>query len=63
MFGSVFCIINLKQIEINRIYNQSLIQTEKSQPFCQWTLPETQFPALSVYPQVGISRSASETDV
>ena len=42
------------------------MQTEKSQPSGQWIMPETQltsFPALSVYPRVRISLSASETDV
>ena len=41
------------------------MQTEKSQPLGQQIMPETQwtlFPALSVYPRVGISLSASETD-
>ena len=39
--------------------------TEKSQPSSQRIIPETRytsFPALSVYPRVGISLSASETD-
>ena len=42
------------------------MQTEKSQPEDQLMLPETKFtkfPALSIDPRVGISRSASERDV
>ena len=41
------------------------METEKSQPSGQRIMPETRqtsFPALSVHPWVGISRSASETD-
>ena len=41
------------------------MQTEKSQPEDQRLMPETrftEFPALSVYPRVGISLSSSETD-
>ena len=50
---------------INRIYHWSLMQTEKSQPEGKWMMPETrftEFPALSIDPLVGISRSALETD-
>ena len=50
---------------INRIYQRSLMQTEKSQPEGKWIMPETRFTsflALFVDPRVGISRSASETD-
>ena len=43
------------------------MQTEKSQTEDQRVMPATrfftEFPALSVNPRVGISRSASETDV
>ena len=42
------------------------MQTEKSQAKVKRIMPETrftEFPALSVDPRVGISRSASETDV
>ena len=53
---------------INRIHHWSPIQTEKSQPSCKRIMPETRFnivfgiipkvgtsfPALSVYPKVGI---------
>ena len=49
----------------NRIFHRSPIQTEKSQPEGKRIMPETRFtkfPALSVDPRVGISRSASETD-
>ena len=49
----------------NRINHRSLMQTEKSQPEGKRIMPETRFtsfPALSVDPRVGISRSASETD-
>ena len=41
------------------------MQTEKSQPKGERIMSETrftEFPALSVDPRVGISRSASETD-
>ena len=51
---------------IDRICHRSLMQTEKSQPEGKRIMPETrftEFPALSVDPRVGISRSASETDV
>ena len=51
---------------LNRICHRSLMQTEKSQPEGKRIMPETkftEFPALSVDPRVGISRSASETDV
>ena len=52
---------------INRIYHQFPMQTEKSQPEPgERIMPETRFtkfPALSVDPRVGISRSVSETDV
>ena len=47
------------------IYHRPLMQTEKSKPEGKRILPETrvtEFPALSVYPRVGISRSASEAD-
>ena len=37
------------------------MQTEKSQPSGQRIMPETRYPALSVYPRVGISLSASKT--
>ena len=50
---------------INRIYHQSSMQTEKSQPEGKRIMPEmrfTEFPALAVDPRVGISRSASEAD-
>ena len=50
----------------NRIYHQSPMQTEKSQPEGKQIIPETrftEFPALSVDPRVGVSRSASETYV
>ena len=43
----------------NRIYHRSLMQTHKSQPEMRFT----KFTALSVDPRVGISWSASETDV
>ena len=51
---------------INRIYHRSPMQTEKSQPEGKRIMLEirfTEFPALSVDRRVGISRSASETDV
>ena len=40
------------------------MQSEKAKPSGQRIMPETQltaFPALSVYPRIGISLSASET--
>ena len=49
----------------NRIYHRAPVQTEKSQPEGKRIMPETrftEFSALSVDPEVGISRSASETD-
>ena len=53
-------------VEINRIYHRSLMQTEKSQPESKRIMPETrftEFPALSVGPRVGISWTASETNL
>ena len=50
----------------NRIQHRSLMQTEKTQPESKRIMPETRFtsfPAFSVDPRVGISRSASEIDV
>ena len=41
------------------------MQTEKPQPEGKRKMPETrytEFPALSVDPRVGVSRSVSETD-
>ena len=52
-------------MEITRIYHRSPMQTEKSQSEGERIMPETRFtdfPALSVDPRVGSSRSASETD-
>ena len=49
----------------NRIYHRSLMQTEQSQPKGKRIMADTrltEFPALSVGPRVGISRSESETD-
>ena len=49
----------------NRIYYQSSMQTEKSQPEGRRVMPKTRFtsfPALSVDPRVEISWSASVTD-
>ena len=51
---------------INRLYHRPLMQVEKSQPEGKWIMLETKFtkfPALTVDPRVGISRSASETDI
>ena len=53
-------------MKTNRIYHLSPMQIEKSQPERKRIMPETRFtsfPALSVDPRVGISLSASETDV
>ena len=47
------------------INHRSPLQTEKSQPSGQRIMTETRqtsFPVLSVYPRVGISLSAPETD-
>ena len=46
--------------KINRIYHRYLIQIKKSQPEGERIMPETRF---TVDPRVGISLSASETDV
>ena len=48
------------------IYHRLLIQTEKAHPEGKQMMSETrftEFPALSVDPRDGISRTASETDV
>ena len=48
-----------------RIYHWSPMQSEKSKPEGKLIILETRFtkfPALSIDPRVGISRSASETD-
>ena len=50
---------------INRVSHRSPIQTEKPLPECKQIMPEmrfTKFPALSIDPRIGISRSALETD-
>ena len=55
-----------QKFQNNRIHHRSLMQTEKSQLEGLGIIPETrvtEFPALSVDPRVGISRSASETDI
>ena len=52
-------------MRINKIYHQSPMQTEKSQPEGKRIMPETrftEFTVLSVDPRVKISQSASETD-
>ena len=49
----------------HRIYHRSAMLTEKSKPEGKRIMPETrftEFPALSVGPRGGISRSASETN-
>ena len=49
-----------------RMYHRPLMQTEKFLSEGKRIMPETRFisfPALSVYPRVGISRSALATDV
>ena len=51
--------------DLDRIYHRSWMLIEKSQPEGKRMKPETrftEFPALSVDPWVGISRSALETD-
>ena len=42
--------------------HRSPMQAEIFQPSGQCKMPETRFPALSVYPRVGIFLSSSETD-
>ena len=62
--GAVYCILLICQK--NRIYRRSPMQTEKSQPDGKRIKPETMFtdfPAKSVHPRAGISRSASETNI
>ena len=57
---------SLRQIKIHRIKHRSSMQVEKTQPEGKRIIPEisfTEFPAISVDPRVGISRSASEIDV
>ena len=51
--------------ETNRIYHRSPTQGEKCKSKSKQILQETrftEFPALSVDPRVGISRSATDTD-
>ena len=51
-------------VDIKQQYNNNKMQIEKSQPDGKWIKPETmftEFPALSIDPRVGISRSALET--
>ena len=63
-FFSIFK--SIRKITEKRMYHPSPMQTEKSQPEGERIMPETrftEFPALSVDPRVGISRSALETDV
>ena len=51
---------------INRIYHLSPMQIEKSQPEGEQIMPKTrftQFPAFPIDLKVGVSRSASETNV
>ena len=69
MYNAQFTVIPLTElvqlIGIIRIYHWSPMQTEKSQPEGKWIMPGTRFtsfPALSVDPRVGLSRSASETN-
>ena len=52
-------------MKTNRIYHQSLMQTEKFQPEGKWIMQKTRFAkflAFYVDLRVGISRSTSETD-
>ena len=58
-------IASLETNNINRTYHRSLVQIEKSLPEGKRIMPETRFtsfPALSVGPKVGISRSALKTN-
>ena len=51
---------------MNRIKHQSPMQIEKSQSEGERIMPETRFteyPAISGDPRVGMSRSASETNI
>ena len=55
-----------EEAEINRILHRFPVLTEKFQPEGKRIMPETrftEFPALTVFPRVGISRSVSENDV
>ena len=52
-------------IDKKKITHRSLMQTEKSQPSGQRIITETlqtSFLALSIYPRIGMSLSASKTD-
>ena len=52
--------------EKNRIYPRLPMQIQIFQSEGKWIMPETRFnkfPALSVDPKVGISMSASDTDI
>ena len=54
------------ELQINRIYHRSLMQTKKSQPEGKLIMPETRFTlflALSVDLTIGVCWSAWETDV
>ena len=58
--------IELSELETNRIYHRYSVQTEKNQAEGKLIMSKTrftEFPTLSVDPRVGISWSASETDV
>ena len=70
LFKTLICPIVGKK----KINHQSPMQTEKSQPEVEWIMPEMRFKsqpsgkrimpaALSVYPRVGISPSALETNI
>ena len=55
-----------RSLRINKILHRLPMQTERSQPEGKRIFLEmrfTEFPAFSVDPRVGVSRSASETDV
>ena len=54
------------RVEVERIYHWSSMEIENSQPEGKRVMPQTrftEFPALSVDPRVGFSRSALETNV
>ena len=64
--GNLFLSLASSLTLINRICHRSLMQTEDSQPMVKRIMPKTrftEFPALSVDPKVGISRSSSDTNV
>ena len=65
LFWFTIGIIVCRLYFINRIYHRYPMQIVQSLPEIKRMMPETRFTeflAFFVYPRVGISRSASETD-